>query len=266
MPNTSTTHPTRVFAPVATKDKKKPSSALFDTIVTVLVGPKHVKYGIHKALLCHHSSFFKAALTGNFMEAEHGTINMEDEDEETFSRFHAWLYTRDFWRDEDEKIQLLRPALDICLFAEKRFVLSLHNAIIDLIIRECCKDSRYELSAENAGICVSAWERCGDSRLRTFLVDFLVVYFDLEVAGQEAVVASFPVELITQMAIRAQRDRKDADLFNMHDMRECHCWRYHLHDVGVSECDDLVVSDVDDTEDDDDGGLEDLHDDETDVE
>ncbi|KAF6229596.1 hypothetical protein HO173_011451 [Letharia columbiana] len=48
--------------------------------------------GIHKALLSHRSSYFKAALTGGFRGSQTGVIDSVDEDPEVFRVFNEWLY------------------------------------------------------------------------------------------------------------------------------------------------------------------------------
>lgn len=68
------------------------ASFLYDTIVTVLVGPEKDYFAIHKTLVCGQSDFFKAALTGNFKEAD-GTIALPERDPATFKYFVYWLYT-----------------------------------------------------------------------------------------------------------------------------------------------------------------------------
>lgn len=61
-------------------------------MVFVLVGPEKHRFDIHKALVCSQSDFFKAALTGNFKEAD-GTIALPEQDPTTFRYFVYWLYT-----------------------------------------------------------------------------------------------------------------------------------------------------------------------------
>lgn len=61
-------------------------------MVVVLVGPGKQRFEIHKGLICSRSDFFKAALTGNFKEAD-GTIALPDHDPATFKYFVYWLYT-----------------------------------------------------------------------------------------------------------------------------------------------------------------------------
>lgn len=58
----------------------------------VLVGPEKYRFEIHKTLVCGESDFFKAALNGNFKEAD-GTITLPEQDPATFKSFVYWLYT-----------------------------------------------------------------------------------------------------------------------------------------------------------------------------
>jgi len=61
---------------------------------------------VHEQLLVHHSGFFRAALTGNFKEAQEKVITLENDDSITFEFFVHWLYfgrfpDQSFGDDED---------------------------------------------------------------------------------------------------------------------------------------------------------------------
>ena len=56
--------------PSTTFETEKPLHPTSENIVSVLVGPEAKWYAIDKDLLCSRSGYFKAALTGNFREAE----------------------------------------------------------------------------------------------------------------------------------------------------------------------------------------------------
>ena len=58
-----------------------------------MVGIEEKIFNTHKELLCEVSSYFKAALEGQFQEAETQTIKMVDEDAATFEYFQLWLYS-----------------------------------------------------------------------------------------------------------------------------------------------------------------------------
>ena len=54
------------------------SIAATGSIVIVEIGPEAKKYNVHKALLMHHSQFFKKALTGSWKEAQQGVVRLDD--------------------------------------------------------------------------------------------------------------------------------------------------------------------------------------------
>jgi hypothetical protein len=65
-------------------------------MATVIVGESKKKIIVHQALLVHHSSFFRAALTGKFKEAEDKTIKLEEESPIVFEFVVHWLYYKRF--------------------------------------------------------------------------------------------------------------------------------------------------------------------------
>ena len=67
------------------------SRFLYDSIVSVLVGPNAEHFNVHKGILCESSDFFKAALNGNFKE-NNGTVKLPEQKVEIFKYFIHWLY------------------------------------------------------------------------------------------------------------------------------------------------------------------------------
>ncbi|KAL2870157.1 BTB/POZ domain-containing protein [Aspergillus lucknowensis] len=57
------------------------------------------KFPVHRAILCSQSLFFRAAMDGNFKEAETKTIDFTKDDPETIERVLSYLYTRDYSAD-----------------------------------------------------------------------------------------------------------------------------------------------------------------------
>ncbi|KAI4676464.1 uncharacterized protein J4E88_007382 [Alternaria novae-zelandiae] len=53
------------------------------------------EYVAHKAVLCAHSGWFMAALTGRFMEASADIIEVHEDDPETFQRMMEFFYDMD---------------------------------------------------------------------------------------------------------------------------------------------------------------------------
>ncbi|KAH4107729.1 hypothetical protein HBI56_169460 [Parastagonospora nodorum] len=68
--------------------------ALSESIVTVEIGPDQKKYYVHKALLVHHSEYFKRALRGAWKEAHKDLVTIEDVEPVVFNIFLHWLYTQ----------------------------------------------------------------------------------------------------------------------------------------------------------------------------
>lgn len=53
-------------------------SALVAGTVFLEAGPDRRRYDVHKALLVHHSGYFRNALKGPWKEAEEGVLTLED--------------------------------------------------------------------------------------------------------------------------------------------------------------------------------------------
>lgn len=67
------------------------SSFLYDASVVVLVGPEKQRFNLHKGPICRSSAFFRAALNGDFKEAE-GVVKLPEQCPSTFKYFVYWLY------------------------------------------------------------------------------------------------------------------------------------------------------------------------------
>jgi hypothetical protein len=63
-------------------------------MVNVKIGPEHATYRIHKALLVHHSDYFRNALCGSWKEAEEGQVVLNDLETSAFDVFVDWMYTK----------------------------------------------------------------------------------------------------------------------------------------------------------------------------
>lgn len=67
-------------------------SYLHSRMAIVRVGQQKKEYGVHQALICDKSNFFKKALTGSFAEARTGIVPLEDVSAPLFTIFVSWLY------------------------------------------------------------------------------------------------------------------------------------------------------------------------------
>ncbi len=99
--------------------------------------PDQVTFGIHKSLLCNVSSYFNAALNGNYIEATESVIVLLDEKSEVFRRFNEWLYTHEVLQgvlSVNGKTDNWSILFDLYIFAEKRGIPRLQNAVVDAVI------------------------------------------------------------------------------------------------------------------------------------
>lgn len=144
---------------------------LFETIVTVLVGPDEKSYSLHKGLLCKHSSYFRAALTGSFVEATTQTVRLDEEDPAIFDLFVTWLYTQciipNDMSSKDVDWQILAEQY---VFAERRSSPSFKNAIIDTLAVKALDTKQF---LPQYGTIKWIWDNTGDgASLRRFMVDY----------------------------------------------------------------------------------------------
>jgi len=208
---------------------------IFTTITWLHIGPSKRVFGIHKGLLCYHSLYFRAALTGPFSAtaAANNTLILADEDPETFSRFNCWIYAHKFdakWTLED--------LFDMYIFASKRLIRRFQNAIVDeMLIRVRKAEGVMSTSLLNR-----AWS--DTPTLRPFLVDTVVETSDLDAFPE------FDPELSSAVT------RRSTDLWRqsqivwpvdeaMHVARVVEpfgwvCERFHVHEREDEHCDLMV--------------------------
>lgn len=69
-------------------------SLLKGPCVTVRVGSGETaeEFSVHKALIAHHSPFFKAALGGPWKGGREGSLDLPEDEPSTFNLYVCWLY------------------------------------------------------------------------------------------------------------------------------------------------------------------------------
>ena len=65
----------------------------YSTSIVVLVGGAQAKFTVHKSLLISRSSFFKKALTGNWVESNERVVRLIDDEAIIFQNYVHPLYT-----------------------------------------------------------------------------------------------------------------------------------------------------------------------------
>ena len=215
-------------------------AVLFDTIVWIHVGPPATKkvFGMHKGLLCHHSSYFKAALIGPFSQqpgALKRVIVLEDENIQTFERFNSWIYS-----DLLSTHWTMRQLIDLYIFAEKRLIRRFQNSLMDMMTTMVEWD-RQSISTRLAN---HAWK--SSMKIRTFLVDTFVEQGNPSGAhGLEREFLAAVVRRYKELYNHAHFDRPGRMPYedDAHVMRvvlpfEFICERYHAHERGEPSCGD----------------------------
>jgi hypothetical protein len=108
-------------------------------MVAVKVGQKHATYWIHKALLEHHSDYFRSALRKCWKEGEEGQVILDDLQPAAFDVFVDWLYTKKVpeidqqWlgRDVDEKLHQWEQR--VCVLRLKVYVVADRLGVQELL-------------------------------------------------------------------------------------------------------------------------------------
>ncbi|KAL8731021.1 MAG: hypothetical protein Q9166_003672 [cf. Caloplaca sp. 2 TL-2023] len=109
---------------------KSVSELLSGPMVTILVGRNRTPYLVHREVLCNRSAHFRAALQGQFKEAQTRQIEFLEEHEYTFKLFLHWVYTLvvpSCGRDG------LSHYISLICFARSILLEELHNGCIDKI-------------------------------------------------------------------------------------------------------------------------------------
>ena len=201
----------------------------------MLVGPEEKKFGIHKGLLCAHSSFFRAALEGSFKEARTGIVTLSEDDPVTFEVFKTWLYPM---RLVTERNGQEGPCSDhrLCrlyVLGDVYGVLHLKNAVINALHggkRTLCYHVSYIYSNTSEL-----------SPLRKYVVDrfcwSLQKKFDTQPgnAFDSTWAKDFPQEFLVDLLIAKDKLPKTLDY---HDapFRKDICGAYHEHLAGEEKC------------------------------
>lgn len=109
----------------------------FRDTVAVFVGPWETKFSVHKDFLCEVSVYFRAALTGDFEEAEKEEIFLAEQDDDVFEIFVDWLYTKTMKTDsvtiKKGKCVEWETAVKIYVFGQYIQCARLCNDLLDTI-------------------------------------------------------------------------------------------------------------------------------------
>lgn len=204
-----------------------------------MVGPKRVKFGVHKGILIRRSAFFRTALTGTFKEATEGTVTLQEDNPKVFGVFVSWLYTGKLENTVDE---IPTPCgsnrlAELYIFADRYDVPILRNDAIDALVK-----NRQEIPH----IPILSFRMVYDATppkdpLRRLLVDMVALTTNI----RQSVVAyreSYPAEMLLDILV-VSSERIDALLSGSGNGRRpwkptksSICSSYHTHEEGWTGC------------------------------
>lgn len=122
--------------------------------VKVGQGPQAESFHVSRALLCNSSHYFVAALKGPFIEGQSQTIELKDEDPETFRTYVAWLYqgilkSQDIERALQGSQSFDQHIAELIVFADRRGTSELANDAISMLLSYMHKTRSVTLEAIN---------------------------------------------------------------------------------------------------------------------
>jgi hypothetical protein len=167
-------------------DAKTCNRASDSQFVTVLVGPEKKLFVVHRDLLIYHSDFFRAALTGNFKEAENNIVALRDDEPHIFEFFVHWLYHKELPTKANAPAELLKDwdtgdfadsfkidnIFRLYVLGDKRGVANLKLATLAELFQELSRYHNQEYVLANPSAIGYAYENLpAEDPLLRYLVD-----------------------------------------------------------------------------------------------
>lgn len=201
-------------------------------LVTIVVSSAKKEFTIHKDLLVFYSDYFRAALSGSFVEATEKKIELFDVKQEVFEHFHAWLYTRNLASEDEEPLSWLQ-LVNFWIFGDRFQVSLLQNCVMDEIVARNKRDDDFPLD-----ILKPVYRKTAKgSLLRKVLIEFMAyetMLADTEGGLMESVYHQYlTFEMLADLVVELDLARKkkvtyprlpkrDKCFFHVHDKDE-HC-------------------------------------------
>jgi hypothetical protein len=152
------------------------------TAVHVRVGKGLQEFAIHKALICHHSPYFRAAFTYGFEETETGIMKIPNTEVRIFDLFFNWLYTQTLWDESADESEwpTMENLLKLWAFADMARIPRLMNQCLDTL--KSISDALDEVFTGIAWV----WKKSTlGSAIRRFLIDSIVWELNAEDLANE---------------------------------------------------------------------------------
>lgn len=146
-------------------------------VVTVYVGPSTIPFKVPRALLCRHSKFFDAALSGDrWSESETNDIILTEDDPTIFNTFLDWLYGGDVDIPRLDNQSDINHAVMLYVLADRIQSTLCKNHIIGKVL-----DVVEDLHSMSPETCAAIAILTSDSDgLKLLLMDWIVSRSDLD--------------------------------------------------------------------------------------
>ena len=100
----------------------------------ILVGPDEVRFHAPRSVLCDASPYFRAALSGQFLEARTRTIILDEDEPAMFKHFLHWLCFQVVKMSDKDNNQEWTVISHLYVFGLVRQIPKLQNVAIDELI------------------------------------------------------------------------------------------------------------------------------------
>lgn len=138
----------------------------FTSTSTILIGAKSTPFHVHTTLLTSQSSYFRAALTGPFLETSSNTIQLDDVDVAHFQLLVSWLYTSIIPAPFKDGKPAYYTLLHVYALADRLGLEGARNAVVDCV-SELADRTNSVLTPSDTRI---LYEQIRDSSLLRYLV------------------------------------------------------------------------------------------------
>ncbi len=175
---------------------------MLDTIVVLKTGPEKTAIRVHRGLLCQSSPYFRAALEGEFKEAESQTIDWPEEKPETVRTFQLWLYSGSMGLDIGDSLSAWRKLVNAYIFADMYDLSALKESVIDFFI-----DLKIRGSTVNVEVLDKLYSTPSAKPLQNLFVDFAVHNWSMTEENflREELLKHYPKQYLVDVVIELHK-------------------------------------------------------------
>lgn len=199
-------------------------------MVVVAVGTNEdelQRFSVHRDIICQYSAYFRAACTGEFVQAKSGKFKLLEHRAEIFDLFLQWLYSQNLQQVlANVELPSWTTLIELYMLADTLLVQTLKNAIMDRLLCKAHVALRQlrcrERFPSNADISLAYENTPPTSPMTKFLSELFALLRDFTIEKDE-----IPKDYLYDLAL-GLRLRLDGSSGLPPLMKEpC---RYHEHD------------------------------------